>query len=61
MFQFSGRVWVGPGVEDTDVDDAVGVAAAVVAAAVGVGVTGASRAACSRLPEQAQRRERVLI
>jgi hypothetical protein len=39
IFQFSGRVWVGPGVEDTEVDDAVGVAAAVVAAAVGVGVT----------------------
>jgi hypothetical protein len=40
MFQFSGRVWVGPGVEDTGVDEDVGVAAAVVTATVGVGVTG---------------------
>ena len=42
MYHASGRVWVGPGVEETDVDDAVGVAAAVVAAGVGVGVTGAA-------------------
>jgi hypothetical protein len=40
MYHASGRVWVGPGVEETDVDDAVGVAAAVVAAGVGVGVAG---------------------
>jgi hypothetical protein len=32
----------GPGVEETDVDEALGVVAAVVAAGVGVGVTGAA-------------------
>ena len=42
MYHASGRVWVGPGVEETDVDDALGVAAVVVAAGVGVGVTGAA-------------------
>ena len=42
MYHASGRVWVGPGVEETDVDEALGVAAAVVAAGVGVGVTGAA-------------------
>jgi hypothetical protein len=42
MYHASGRVWVGPGVDETDVDDALGVAATVVAAGVGVGVTGAA-------------------
>lgn len=40
MYQASGRVWVGPGVEDTDADDVVDVAATVVTAGVGVGVAG---------------------
>jgi len=40
IFQFSGRVWVGPGVRETGVDDAVGVAAVVVAEGVGVDVDG---------------------
>ena len=61
MYQLSGRVWVGPGVEETDVDDAVGVAAAVVAAGVGVGVAPVLRVACTRLPEQAPRRVQVLM
>jgi hypothetical protein len=38
--QISGRVWVGPGVEETDVGFGVGVAGTVVTAVVGVGVTG---------------------
>jgi hypothetical protein len=42
MYHASGRVWVGPGVDETEVDDALGVAATVVAAGVGVGVTGAA-------------------
>jgi hypothetical protein len=40
MYQASGRVWVGPGVEDTDADDAVGFAVTMITAGVGVGVTG---------------------
>jgi hypothetical protein len=39
MYQASGRVWVGPGVEETGFDT-VGVAAPVVTAGVGVGVAG---------------------
>jgi len=39
MFQFSGRVTVGPGVSEAAVCDAVGVEVMVVPAGVGVGVT----------------------
>jgi len=38
MYQASRRVWVGPGVEETDVDDAVGFAVTMVT--TGVDVTG---------------------
>ena len=40
MFQFSGRVWVGPGVSETVVGVGVIVGEAVVTTVVGVGVTG---------------------
>jgi len=40
MFQLDGKVWVGPGVRETGVDDTVGVAAAVVVVGVGAGVAG---------------------
>jgi hypothetical protein len=40
MFQFSGSVWVGPGVREREVGRAVGTSDTIVSPAVGVGVAG---------------------